>query len=264
MFRISAERQKIALLGAVLSLVFACAGPRLYFVGNELPRLDGNPALLVAPGPWKNKSVVAVYSEASHVPDDLVLSALSALMALPGAASACDPLTGRPRPDATEYCLAFYKTPEDWRVSWPVRNMTGQPGSCNPPLGGVLDEDFGMELPVFGFAHNHPCGTQVSSQDLKVFPVMKLGESQWTMVEYAVSPSGRPALDDRGQLIPAWGWLASGHRDELRFYKWNPSGAVFQWEQGERGWRFLATCIPQLPSTLGGGLPPPKCTRESN
>jgi hypothetical protein len=89
--------------------------------------------------------------------------------------------------------------------------MIGQFSSCSPPLGGVEDKDFGGGLPVFGFAHNHPCGTSMSSPDLRVFPVMKSGEGRWMMVEYAVSPNGKPALDSQGQLIPAWGWLATDY-----------------------------------------------------
>jgi hypothetical protein len=245
---------------SILTLALACTNSRRYFLDSELPRLEGKPRLVIAPGPWENKDVPAVYADTSDVPDDMVLPALKALMVLPGAADACDSNTGRPRPDATEYCVAFYRTPEDWRVSWPIRNMTGQIGSCNPPLGGVEDKDFGRNLPVFGFAHNHPCGTTMSSPDLRVFPVMKSGEGGWMMVEYAVAPNGKPALDSRGQLIPAWGWLATGRADEPRFFKWNPAGEVFKWDGGKGSWEFQAICTPQKPSMLSSMLPPPKCS----
>ncbi|WP_146210038.1 hypothetical protein [Vitiosangium sp. GDMCC 1.1324] len=248
----------------VLILFSGCMSHRLYFLDSELPRLEGMPKLVVAPGPWEARDVPSVYSDAASVPNDLVIPALSSLMALPGAADACDPNTGRPRPDATEYCVAFYRTPEDWRVSWPIRNMTGQLGSCNPPLGGVEDKDFGSGLPIFGFAHNHPCGTSMSSPDLRVFPVMKAGEGRWMMVEYAVAPNGKPALDSRGQLIPAWGWLATGRVGEPRFYKWNSVGEVFKWNEGQRDWEFQAICTPQKPGALSSILPPPKCSPELN
>lgn len=245
-----------------LILAPACASSRLYFVDSELPRLEGHPKLVVAPGPWENKDVPVVYSDTGNVPDDMVLPALKALMGLPGAIDACDSNTGRPRPDATEYCVAFYRTPEDWRVSWPIRNMSEQRGSCNPPLGGVEDKDFGRKPPILGFAHNHPCGTNMSSSDLKVFPVMKAGEARWMVVEYAVAPDGTPALDSRGQLIPAWGWLVTGRADEPRYYKWNPEGKVFKWDEGKGRWEFQATCTPQKPSALSTVLPPPKCSPE--
>lgn len=249
-------------LAGLGTLVLACASSRLYFLDSELPRLEGESSLVVAPGPWEHRDVPVVYSDAPHVPDDLVLPTLKALMALPGAADACDPNTGRPRRDAAEYCVALYRTPQDWRVSWPIRNMTSELGSCNPPLEGVEDKDFGSDLPVVGFAHNHPCGTRVSSADLKVFPAMKSGEGQWMMVEFAVSPSGKPARDAQGRLIPAWGWLATGRLDEPLFYKWNLTGKVFRWSEGKGGWEFQATCTPQKPSTLSTTLPPPKCSPE--
>jgi hypothetical protein len=244
------------------TLALACTNSRLYFLDNELPRLEDNPKLVVAPGPWENKKVPVVYSATTSVPDDLVLPALKALMDLPGATEACDPNTRRPRPDATEYCVAFYRTPEDWRVSWPIRNMRGELNSCNPPFGGVQDRDFGTSLPVFGFAHNHPCGTSMSSSDLTVFPAMKAEGRNWMVVEYAVAPDGKPALDSRGHLIPAWGWLATGRATEPRFYRWNSEGAVFKWNDAKEHWEFQATCEPQRPSTLSTMLPPPQCSPE--
>jgi len=243
-----------------LALGLACTRPRQYFVHSELPRLEKHPLLVVAPGPWKHEDVPVVLASADRVPDDLVLPTLKNLMKLPGAADACDPNTGRPRPDATEYCVAVYKTPEDWRASWPIRNLVGELGLCDPPFGGVEDEDFGRDLPVIGFAHNHPCGTSMSSQDLNVFPVMKAGEGSWMMVEYAVAPSGKPARDSRGNPIPAWAWLATGHVNEPLFYKWNLSGEVFRWSEPTKGWEFLATCVPQEPGTLSTTIPPPKCS----
>ncbi|HYO51967.1 hypothetical protein [Archangium sp.] len=84
------------------------------------------------------------------------------------------------------------------------------------------------------------------------------------MVEYAVASNGKPALDSRGQLIPAWGWLATGHADAPRYYKWNPAGEVFEWNEGKRGWEFQATCTPQKPSIITTMMPPPKCSPELN
>jgi hypothetical protein len=104
-------------LASVLVLAFACAAPRRYYVRAELPILDGIPELAVVPGPWRHEGVPVVVSDTPHVPDDLVLPVLKALMALPGAADACDPSTGRARPDASEYCVALYRSPHDWRVS---------------------------------------------------------------------------------------------------------------------------------------------------
>ncbi len=245
-------------------LVLACTGSRLYFVDSELLKVEGNPRLVVAPGPWEHKDLPEFYSDAASVPDDLVLAALKALMALPGATDACDSNTGRPRRDAAEYCVAFYRTPDDWRVSWPIRNLMGELNSCNPPLGGVEDKDFGRDLPIFGFAHNHPCGTSMSSSDLKVFPVGRSTESGWMMVEYAMAPNGTPARNSRGELIPAWGWLATGRADAPRFYKWNAAGEVFQWGADTQQWKFQAMCQPQKPSNITLTFPPPKCSPELN
>lgn len=208
---------KLRLVWALFPLVMACTASRTYYLHTELPKLEGNVDLAVAPGPWKHEGVPVVLSDSAIIPDDLVLPALKALIALPGAVDACDANTGRPRRDAAEYCVAIYKTPEDWRVSWPIRNLTNELGSCQPPFGGVDDEDFGTNLPVFGFAHNHPCGTKMSSQDLKVFPAMKV-DGVWTMVVYGATPSGGLVRDSRGQPVPAWHWLATGHADKPRFY----------------------------------------------
>ncbi|RKH63338.1 hypothetical protein D7V93_08895 [Corallococcus llansteffanensis] len=244
---------------SLLLVVLACASPRLYFLSSDLPRLEKNPRLIVAPGPWEHPDVPVVYADMGTIPDDLVLPALRALMALPGAADACDANTGQPRPDATEYCLAVYRTPQDWRVSWPVRKQMGERGACQPPMGGVADKDFGSDLPIFGFAHNHPCGTDMSSSDLLVFPAVKVGEARWTMIEYAVSPAGKPARDARGRPIPAWAWLVTGHAETPRFLKWNFAGEVFRWSEAERQWRFEARCEPAPPRNLGSTRSPPKC-----
>ncbi|RKH67937.1 hypothetical protein [Corallococcus aberystwythensis] len=253
-------RQELRLiLWSFLVLVFACASPRLYFLSSELPQLENNSKLIVAPGPWTHPDVPVVYADLGAVPDDLVLPALKTLMALPGAADACDGNTGRPRPDATEYCLAVYRTPKDWRVSWPVRKQMGERRGCQPPMGGVVDQDFGSDLPIFGFAHNHPCGTDMSSADLRVFPAVRLGEARWTMIEYAVAPGGKPARDSRGRPIAAWAWLATGHADTPRFLKWNFEGEVFRWSEPERRWQFEARCEPAPPSNIGSTLSPPKC-----
>ncbi|MBZ4415903.1 hypothetical protein [Myxococcus sp. RHSTA-1-4] len=101
----------------LLGIIVACTSPRLFYLHGELPKEENDPDLAVAPGPWKVEGISAVLADTSGVPDDLVLPTLRALMALPGAADACDPNTGRPRPDAAEYCVARYRTPDDWRVS---------------------------------------------------------------------------------------------------------------------------------------------------
>lgn len=183
----------------LLMLTLACSSSRRYFLSSELSSLEGNDVLRIAPGPWEHDDVPVMYSDESSAPDDLLIPALKTLMTLPGASEACDPSTGRPRGDAAEYCLAVYRTPDDWRVSWPIRNLMGERSACTPPFGGVEDKDFGRNLPVLGFAHNHPCGTDMSSSDLKVFPAMKTTEGHWTMVEYAVAPNGTPARDSRAE-----------------------------------------------------------------
>jgi hypothetical protein len=247
---------------SVLTLVLSCTGSRLYYLRTELPNLEGNSGLTVAPGPWRNENVPVGVSDMVGVPDDLVLPMLKALMALPGAADACDPNTGAPRPDAAEYCVAIYRTPHDWRVSWPIRDLMGERNSCKPPFGGVEDADFGRDLPVFGFAHNHPCGTLMSSPDLVTFPALKTDEELWMMVSFATSPSGRLARDSQGLLIPAWAWLATGHKDESRFYKWNPAGEVFRWNEDTKNWEFQAICRPQSSGMFGTRTFPPQCSPE--
>jgi hypothetical protein len=54
----------------MLTLVAACASARRYYLHAELPHLEGNPQLVVAPGPWPD--VFAVISDMPNVPDDLV------------------------------------------------------------------------------------------------------------------------------------------------------------------------------------------------
>ncbi|GEL72498.1 hypothetical protein MVI01_42820 [Myxococcus virescens] len=242
----------------LMALGIACSSGRSHYTHEEVPKLGGEDAFPVAPGPWPQ--VPAVFSDSANVPDDLVIPTLTALMALPGSAGACDASTGRPRPDAAEYCVALYRTPEDWRVSWPLRNVANASGTCQPPWGGVDDADFGRELPIFGYAHNHPCGSGISSQDLSVWPLAKSGEGVWIMVAYGTTPSGKLARDSRGQLIPAWGWLATGQRDAPLFYKWNQQGQVYQWDEGGKHWRFHANCQPGRPSTFRPQGVPPDCT----
>ncbi len=247
-------------LASVLAL--ACAAPRRYYVRAELPILENTPELAVAPGPWRHEGVPVVIADTDSVPDDLVLPVLKALMALPGAADACDPSTGRARPDASEYCVALYRSPQDWRVSWPIRNLTKERDSCTPPFGGVDDEDFGRDLPILGFAHNHPCGALMSSPDLVTFPALKTHEGVWTMVSYATSPGGTLVRDSQGQPVPASAWLATGHLDSPRFYKWNPAGQVFRWSEVKQQWEFRATCQPQDSSILSPRAAPPRCVPE--
>jgi hypothetical protein len=243
----------------LLTLAIACTAARRYYLQTELPYLEGDITLIVGPGPWPNVPVVAANQDT--VPDDLILSTLKALMALPGAADACDSF-GQPRADATEYCVAVYRTPQDWRVTWPIRNLVKAHSSCPPPFGGVEDADFGRGLSVFGYAHNHPCGLFASSRDLGNFPTAKEPEGKWVFVAYATTSSGELARDSRGQLISAWGWLATGHVDEPRFYKWNPAGEVFSWSEYAKKWEFQATCKPQQPSMFNQNPLPPKCSPE--
>lgn len=245
-----------------LGFVLACSSARRYYSHAELQRQEDNSLLSVAPGPWP--LVPAVIADTASIPDELVLPTLTALMDLPGASEACDPNTGRPRRDAAEYCVAVYRTPEDWRVSWPIRNVAGESDSCLPPYGGVEDADFGREVPVFGFAHNHPCAAEVSSKDLTVWPAAKEGEGAWVMVAYGATPGGRLARDSSGQPVPAWGWLATGPRDAPRFYKWNRAGEVFKWDGVNQNWRFTATCRPGLPSVFNPRGAPPDCSSTSS
>ena len=248
------------MLLAVGALAVACSGVRRYYVESELPKLEGRSDLLVAPGPWP--VVPGVLASLDGVPDDLVLSALKALMDLPGAADSCDEW-GRPRPDASEYCIAVYRTPEDWRVTWPIRKLLDAHSSCVPPFGGVEDTDFGRELPVFGYAHNHTCGLFASSSDLGNFPAAMAPSGVWVFVGYGTTPSGELAQDSRGRLIPAWAWLATGHRDAPRFYKWNPAGEVFKWDEDKKLWEFQAVCQPQQSKSDSPRMAlPPRCSPE--
>ena len=247
----------LLLIGCVLAL--ACSGTRLYYLISELPSVKDRSDVVIGPGPWP--AVPTVLASPDRVPDDLVLPTLRALMNLPGAADSCD-AWGQPRPDATEYCVAVYRTPEDWRVTWPIRKLAAPQNSCVPPYGGVDDADFGRGWPVFGYAHNHPCGLFASSRDLETFPTAKSPEGAWVFVGYATTPSGEPARDSSGQVIAAWAWLATGPRDEPRFYKWNPAGEVFRWNEEKKRWEFQATCKPQ-PSPAHSELRlPPKCSPE--
>jgi hypothetical protein len=251
------SRLLLHIFAPVLALVFACTGARLYYVYSEVPKVEGKWA--VGPGPWP--AVPAVLSDSATVPDDLVLATLEALMALPGAADSCDAY-GKPRPDAAEYCVATYRTPEDWRVTWPIRDLVGPESACKPPFGGVDDADFGRDLPVFGYAHNHTCGLFASSRDLTNFPVMRTPAGTWMLVGYATTPNGKPALDAQGQPLPAWSWLATGHADEPRFYKWNPAGEVFRWNEGKKHWEFQANCKPRSSTMLERKPLPPQCSPE--
>ncbi|MFP2930284.1 hypothetical protein ACLESO_34830 [Pyxidicoccus sp. 3LG] len=122
------------------------------------------------------------------------------------------------------------------------------------------DKDFGRNLPVFGFAHNHPCGTDMSSPDLVSFPALKTSEGLWMMVSYATTPSGELARDSRGQMIPAWHWLATGHANEPRLYKWNSAGEVFRWVENAKSWEFQAICRPQQSNMFGSRVLLPQCS----
>lgn len=243
----------------LLTFALACSNTRLYYLNEELPQLEDDSRLVVGPGPWPN--VPAVLSHQDSVPDDLVLPALRALMALPGAADSCG-ADGQPHPAASEYCVAVYRTPEDWRVTWPIRKGADAHSACKPPFGGVEDADFGRGLPVFGYAHNHTCGLFASSTDLMRFPTTKTPEGAWVMVGYGTTPDGEPARDSRGQLMPAWAWLATGHRDEPRFYKWNPAGEVFRWNEKQARWEFQATCKPQSSTLLTDRALRPDCAPD--
>lgn len=241
----------------VLALACTRTGTRLYYLDTEVPKVEGK--WVIGPGPWP--AVPAVLSDSFTAPDEFVLSALKALMALPGATDSCD-AGGQPRPNAAEYCVAIYRTPEDWRVTWPIRNQAGAENACKPPFGGAEDVDFGRQLPVFGYAHNHPCGLFASSSDLKNFPAMRSAEGAWLLVGYATTSNGQPALDSQGQLIPAWHWLATGFAGAPRFYKWNSTGEVFRWKEDKNQWEFQANCKPQSSTMLEHKPLPPKCSPE--
>lgn len=167
----------LLLAGGVFAV--ACSSARLYYVDIELPKLEDDPRLVVGPGPWPN--VPAVLASMDSVPDDLVLPTLKALMELPGASDSCG-ADGLPLPHASEYCVGVYRTPEDWRVTWPIRKARDAHSSCVPPFGGVEDADFGRGLPLFGYAHNHPCGLFASSRDIENFPAMKMPSGAWVVV----------------------------------------------------------------------------------
>lgn len=80
------------------------------------------------------------------------------------------------------------------------------------------------------------------------------------MVAYGTTSDGRLARDEQGQAIPAWGWLATGHRESPRFYKWNQAGEVFRWDVSRKQWKFQARCEPSPPSMLRPEGVPPKCS----
>jgi hypothetical protein len=251
-----------SLLLAAGAFAVACSSARLYYLDTELPVLEGDRRLVVGPGPWPN--VPAVLASMGSVPDALVLTTLKALMELPGAADSCG-ADGRPLPHASEYCVGVYRTPEDWRVTWPIRKVRDAHSSCVPPFGGVEDADFGRGLPLFGYAHNHTCGLFASSRDLGNFPTMKLPSGAWVFMSYGTTPRGEVALDSLGRRIPAWGWLATGLRDAPRFYKWNREGEVFRWSEDKKQWEFQAVCKPQSSSMLAPDEAlPPKCSPELN
>jgi hypothetical protein len=259
-----APRKLVFCLGHLLLaagvFAVACSSARLYYLDTELPVLEGDRRLVVGPGPWP--SVPAVLASMDSVPDDLVLTTLKALMELPGAADSCG-ADGHPLPHASEYCVGVYRTPEDWRVTWPIRKLEVAHSSCGPPFGGVEDADFGRGLPVFGFAHNHPCGLFASSRDLENFPAGKVPSGAWVYVDYGTTPSGELARDSRGKVMPAGGWLATGNYDAPRFYKWNRAGEVFRWNEDKTQWEFQAVCIPQSSSSIARDLAlPPKCSPE--
>ena len=245
---------------AALALALACTSTRLYYLDSELPRLEGDHRLVVGLGPWPN--VPVVLASMDNVPDDLVLPTLKALMELPGAADSCG-ADGLPLPHASEYCVGVYRTPEDWRVTWPIRKVMEAHSSCVPPFGGVEDADFGRGLPVFGYAHNHPCGLFASSRDLGNFPTMRVPSGGWVVVGYGATPSGEVALDSFGERISAWAWLATGQRDAPRFYKWSRIGEVFRWREDKKQWEFQAVCKPQGSGGINRGRAlPPKCSPE--
>ncbi|WP_147469366.1 hypothetical protein [Corallococcus sp. AB045] len=139
-------------LGALL----ACASSRLYYLRTELPFLDDDPNLAVVPGPWKHPDVPVVLSNAATIPDDLVLPALKALMALPGAVDACDPNTRRQRRDAVEYCVSIYKTRQDWRVSWPIGASWGRKAVVSQPMAALMTRSSDPMCPSSGLLTTIP------------------------------------------------------------------------------------------------------------
>jgi hypothetical protein len=92
---------------------------------------------------------------------------------------------------------------------------------------------------------------------------MKSPAGGWVLVSYAVSPEGQPARDAQGRMVPAWAWLATGHIDEPRFYKWNAAGEVFKWNEPTRTLEFQAVCKPRSSSVFYTGRAlPPDCSPE--
>lgn len=229
------------------TLLFACMSRRLFYLHSELPKLEKDNLYAMAPGPWDNPNVPIITSDAAMIPDSLVISTLKALMRLPGAMVKCDLNVNQPPHYATEYCLALYKTPKDWRASWPVRSLLEESSLCEPPYGGVEDKDFGREVALIGFAHNHPCGKHMSSPDLGTFPVhiKNVGTAVWELLIYAETPAGILARSSQGAPIPTAAWLATYQLDEPLFYRWDFSGNVFVWSEARQEWEFRSKCTPQ-------------------
>ena len=236
-----------ALKVTTLVVMVACSRPRDYVVPAELPVADpGRQKTIIVPGPWGK---VPPVKGGSSPPDALVIQALRALLTLPGA-TLCD--AGMPSVLSAEYCIAIYRTRDDWRVSRPLRNLVGEQRACNPPYGGVDDADHGRQTFVVGFAHNHSCNLPPSTQDLSIFPVALI-QGAWEVVQFATDFEGRPILIN-GNPVPVTSWLSTANG---RLLRWNVSGQVEEWNERKQQWYYLATCEP--PAPFARGYQPPRC-----
>lgn len=239
--------------GLVLALSIwsaGCPAPRDDMVASNLPLADpANDRTRIVPGPWAKVDPMA---GGPTPPEVMVVQALRELLTLPGATH-CE--TGAPSALSAEYCTAIYRTPVDWRVSWPVRNLQREQSACTPPYGGVDDSAYGRATYVVGFAHNHPCDSLPSTNDISVFPVALI-QGAWEAVQFATDHEGKALLLD-GKPIPIAGWLIT---PKGRIFRWDAGGQVDDWDAGGQQWRHIARCIAPEQSTLG--YQPPRCTPQ--
>jgi len=231
----------------VMLMMAGCPGPRDYVLTSELPVADpARPKTIIVPGPWAK---IPPGKGDLTPPSAVLINALRTLLTLPGATH-CE--SGAPSVLSAEYCIAIYRTPDDWRVSRPVRNLVGEQRACDPPYGGVDDADYGRRTFVVGFAHNHMCNLAPSSKDLSVFPVALI-QGSWEAVQFATDIEGRPILVN-GQPIPVTSWLITANG---RILRWNASGQVEEWHEDEQRWYYAATC--EVPTQSIDRYQPPRC-----
>lgn len=237
-------------LAIMFLLLAVCSSSHDYLVAANLPLVDpASDQTRIVPGPWVKIPPVA---GGITPPDVLVVEALKELLTLPGATH-CE--EGRPSALSAEYCVDIYRTPTDWRVAWPVRNLQNEQGACTPAFGGVDDVNYGRTTYVVGFAHNHPCDWPPSTDDFSVFP-MALIQGAWEAVQFATDIEGKAILLD-GRPIPIASWLIT---PKGRIFRWNASLEVDEWANDAQQWHHVARCILPEQSTLG--YQPPRCTPE--